>query len=618
MIKPFFYILQHSNSMKDWLSIAVSMSGFSVECGWAIGEAVMIPHLLGLRLTPSIAGLVFLVNPIFSVVLGPSVGNCSDRTTRCNRRRPFIIVFSVFACAGFACLVLSSYVADVPQRIALVYAAFGVSDLCHDLMLIPGRALLLDMTLDEVGAAADDAADERADSTYTQVQLMGRLMGLAVVSFPVEEMFATTLRWTHFQTALAFSGVVMVVCVAVVLITSRDRPYDILLSPSMKGGDEWARATTGSSSSLVSVLMDVSPSLDQPFLLGGRRERESGRGSGSRRGRGGGREMDVSPSLDQPFLLGGRREGESGRGSGSRRGRGGGREMDDAGEMDSVREMDKDREEMERRRTDIISGRRLQCSQRVDLAVVLFVTFLFWFGQITFCFWGTSWLGLDTKLIGTRFSLPLVAMATQTLVGILVLNGPLKKMNEWFGRGHVWLLSCVGYMVILSLGGIFLGPTLPLTTLSILSIGGISIACNSSNVYSIVRDIVDDEDSVGWAISMANNMMPIAQILVGGLNGLMVVCPTYPSSNVSSTSFSSSSWMSSSPSPLPSVVCPEIGDVMFWWVGSVGAALIVASYLLDVVCLSGRVFRDKLRQQDRRRKSSSLQERSLLRSGESF
>jgi len=570
-------------SMKDWLSIAVSMSGFSVECGWAIGEAVMIPHLLGLRLTPSVAGLVFLVNPIFSVVLGPSVGNCSDRTTRCNRRRPFIILFSVFACAGFACLVLSSYVADIPQRIALVYAAFGVSDLCHDLMLIPGRALLLDMTLDEVGAAADDAADERADSTYTQVQLMGRLMGLAVVSFPVEEMFATTLRWTHFQTALAFSGVVMVVCVAIVLITSRDRPYDILLSPSMKGGDEGARATTGSSSSLVSVLMDIAPSLDQPFLLGGRREEERGRGSGIRIGRG----------------------------------RGGGREMDGAAEMDGVGEMNEDREEMERRRADSISGRRLQCSQRVDLAVVLFVTFLFWFGQITFCFWGTSWLGLDTKLIGTRFSLPLVAMATQTLVGILVLNGPLKKMNEWFGRGHVWLLSCVGYMIILACSCL-LGPTLPLTTLSILSIGGISIACNSSNVYSIVRDIVDDEDSVGWAISMANNTMPIAQILVGGLNGLMVVCPTFPTSNVSSSYYSASStWMSISPSPLPSVVCPEIGDVMFWWVGFVGAALIVASYLFDVVCLSGRVFRDKLRQQDRRRKSSSLQERSLLRSGES-
>ena len=60
----------------------VALSGFAVEFGWAVGESVMIPRLLGLGLSPAIAGLIFLVNPVFSVFLGPYLGAaflCSSR-----------------------------------------------------------------------------------------------------------------------------------------------------------------------------------------------------------------------------------------------------------------------------------------------------------------------------------------------------------------------------------------------------------------------------------------------------------------------------------------------------------------------------------------------------------
>ena len=105
------------------------MSGFAVECGWAIGEAIMIPHLLGLRLSAALAGLIYLVNPIFSVVLATLVGNWSDRCTRCNRRHPFILAFAVLAVLGFGCLLFSPYLTNLPVQIMVVYLSFGIADL---------------------------------------------------------------------------------------------------------------------------------------------------------------------------------------------------------------------------------------------------------------------------------------------------------------------------------------------------------------------------------------------------------------------------------------------------------------------------------------------------------
>ena len=84
----------------------VALSGFAVEFGWAVGESVMIPRLLGLGLSPAIAGLIFLVNPVFSVFLGPYLGAASDKCQRCHRRVPFIAAYSLFAVLGFAVLVL--------------------------------------------------------------------------------------------------------------------------------------------------------------------------------------------------------------------------------------------------------------------------------------------------------------------------------------------------------------------------------------------------------------------------------------------------------------------------------------------------------------------------------
>ena len=60
--------------------VAVSMTGFAVEWGWAVGESIMIPHLLArpLRLSPAVAGLIYCVNPVFSFLIAPVVGRRAD------------------------------------------------------------------------------------------------------------------------------------------------------------------------------------------------------------------------------------------------------------------------------------------------------------------------------------------------------------------------------------------------------------------------------------------------------------------------------------------------------------------------------------------------------------
>jgi len=205
--------------------------------------------------------------------------------------------------------------------------------------------------------------------------------------------------------------------------------------------------------------------------------------------------------------------------------------------------------------------------------------------------------GLDTNVPGTRFSLPLVAMALQTSVGILISRvGMVRGLNGCFGHAPVWLVSGVLYMLVLGCC-CFLGPDKPIITLVVLMFGGIHYGIHGSNVYVIVRDIVDDEDKTGWAISMACTTLPVAQILVSVLLGLMVDCSVNaPSSGGNTTLAPSSSMVMNGVSAVVGanqnkrVVCPEVGSIMFKWVGFVGASLIVLLYGVDACCLKGRTF----------------------------
>jgi hypothetical protein len=204
-------------------------------------------------------------------------------------------------------------------------------------------------------------------------------------------------------------------------------------------------------------------------------------------------------------------------------------------------------------------------------------------------------------------------MAIQTLAGIVILRfGGVRCLNKYFGRSRVWLLSGIIHMVILGCC-CFLGPNAPVLTIVVLMFGGIHYGIHGANIYVIVRDIVNDENKIGWAISMSNNTLTVAQILVGSLLGSIISCSgpndgsLTPSSshgtNYSNEFFEYNFTQMIFKVKKKRVVCPEVGTVMFKWVGFVGASLIVLLYFVDTCCLQSRTFGGKTSR--RRRKSQS-------------
>ena len=489
-----------------WRHALVSMSGFAVEFGWAAGEAIMIPHLLSLGISSRFAGLVYLVNPIFSFWLGIKLGTVSDKCTRCNRRLPFITILSVLAVLGLGVLVISPFVHGINVEIVLVYAAFGMMDLCHDLLLVPGRALLIDMTMAKVRRG--DISESSPDSLYTIVQLLGRLVALVAVSFPVERSFPAPL--SHFQVTLLLCGVVIVTCYILVSCAAKDRPHMTVGSPS-----------------------------SEPL----------------------GQENRMSV-----FLLGSDNPGESGRCADS-----------DGAEHSGE------------------AGQPLWTRKRVyNFSVVLLIQFVGWAGIITFTFWATTWLGLETRVPGTNMSLPLAVMAIQTVGGIF-LTFFIPRVNDIFSVAWVWIVSEI--ILLCSIGGsAWLGAEKPVLTLVVLGTSGCFWGVHTSNAQTLSRSIVDDDEILGWIVAMINVTMTVAQIFVGALSGLAVTCPQPPHTSNFSLAFTPSGSPGiptpSPPEPGPTYVdaCDDVGRVLFFYVGFGGAVVDVFTILVDWICFNGNIF----------------------------
>ena len=86
------------------------MIGLAVEFTWASGESVIIPYLLSIGVSTAVAGLAFLSNPLVTLPVGPCLGRMSDNcTSRCGRRRPFIVGLTMVGMVGLALLIAPSF-----------------------------------------------------------------------------------------------------------------------------------------------------------------------------------------------------------------------------------------------------------------------------------------------------------------------------------------------------------------------------------------------------------------------------------------------------------------------------------------------------------------------------
>ena len=124
--------------------------------------------------------------------LQPRLGAWSDRI---NKRVPFVIALSLLGLAGIATLLsaipftknlgitytqndveTTSIESSIgPVAIVMAFIGFGTADICFDCLLIPGRALLDDLSVPA-------GRSNQANALFTGFQLGGRLLALLVGS----------------------------------------------------------------------------------------------------------------------------------------------------------------------------------------------------------------------------------------------------------------------------------------------------------------------------------------------------------------------------------------------------------------------------------------------------
>jgi len=225
--------------------------------------------------------------------------------------------------------------------------------------------------------------------------------------------------------------------------------------------------------------------------------------------------------------------------------------------------------DLENTKSRSIATLNCQRSEACVLGMVLTVQFIGWIGNIAFTFWYTTWLGLDTSLAGTSLSFPTAMMAMQTLLG-LFFSFFLPKLNRRFPIAWVWILSELIYLGSLC-SCRWLGPENPIATFVVLSISiGPCIVVHKTNAQLVARLVTSEEDNIGWVAGLLANTMNLAQIVIGGISGVFVVC------NI--------------PANGSTVPCPQIGKVLYFWIGIFGLIIDLFVLAIDTSYLEGRLF----------------------------
>ena len=160
--------------------LGVCLTGFCVEFTWAINDLVVVPLLFAHGL-PSIAiTAAFLPNPVASLVLQPLAGWATDAM---GRRAPLLAALLV---TGLLSIVAMATADALPigaeSRGVLILLAFICADFSADAILLPGRALLTDLTL----ASGDGMSMSEASPIYAVFQNAGRFLALCCGILPIE------------------------------------------------------------------------------------------------------------------------------------------------------------------------------------------------------------------------------------------------------------------------------------------------------------------------------------------------------------------------------------------------------------------------------------------------
>jgi hypothetical protein len=209
--------------LSRWELIGLCLPSAAVMVGWAVGEALLLPYLLSLGVSPTVANFAFLINPIFGLFLQPLFGRWSDHCTwSWGRRRPFLLLFCLGSVFGLLLVVLSAqlsyllsgghYVHGSLLQVIFVFVGFALMDLSHDLLLMPARALLNDRLPDE--------QTDQGNAYFACISSLGSCVGLGLTIVPLELYWPFSLLELPVRATFATATIIIAACNFATLVMS--------------------------------------------------------------------------------------------------------------------------------------------------------------------------------------------------------------------------------------------------------------------------------------------------------------------------------------------------------------------------------------------------------------
>ena len=71
-------ILAEDEHLSRLSILGLCLPAAAVQVGWTVGESLLIPYLLSLGVTNTVANFAWLINPLFGLFLQPLCGHASD------------------------------------------------------------------------------------------------------------------------------------------------------------------------------------------------------------------------------------------------------------------------------------------------------------------------------------------------------------------------------------------------------------------------------------------------------------------------------------------------------------------------------------------------------------
>jgi solute carrier family 45 protein 1/2/4 len=207
-----------------WLLLAVSMPRMAINMAWSAQWAALGPYLSTMLPNSAVQATQF-IGPIVGVIVGPSVGVFSDRTTsRFGRRRPYLVVAGILS---VICWIAMGYTREIGEALGdHGEASSADNDRTWTSVFTIFFYAWMDITVNIVQTPAMLLVADFAGDRQTTGAALGQAwstLGSIVVAVYIQAFGAAYLTMHWFMGTLS---VIMIVCVVVATVFAHETPLD--------------------------------------------------------------------------------------------------------------------------------------------------------------------------------------------------------------------------------------------------------------------------------------------------------------------------------------------------------------------------------------------------------